>query len=493
MTSNEQYPGSDQPLDPTSDAPLAPPISAPAAPDLQPTAPIPTVTNEPTVVMPPVTEPTVVMPPVTNEPTAPLARGVGQAAPSGPPPGYPAPGGGMPGFPAPGQPGAFPPLGAPSAPTGGGYPPPGQSYPAPGQAYPPPPMGGPAPYPAPGQPYAGPPPAGAAYQFPGSGQPVAPPKKGSKVPLFIGGGVLLLIIAVIVGSFMLPNGGAFAPPGHAGTAKAAVEGYLKALAAGDASAAIDFGAAAPSETSLLTDEILQASNLRAPITGIAVEDATGSGTATVSASYQLGTESVSATYLTEKIGTEWRLVNTARDLHLFSMDGITLTLNGIEITNDSSITLFPGSYVLASANDRLQVKGGEFVVESPTDYNNPSFSVDLSDKGITDARTAAQSLLNSCVKQKKLAPTGCGFYLRLDGKAKTVKWRIKSGADAIKKATFTQNSTEPYVAKAYVYISLEASGTTTAGRRFYTTRPAYISSIQADLSGPTVAVTFNPA
>ncbi|MBU4187441.1 MAG: hypothetical protein L6256_04595 [Propionicimonas sp.] len=493
MTSSEQYPGSNQPLDPTPDAPLTPPANEPTAPDLQPTAPIPTVTNEPTVTMPPVAEPTVVMPPATNEPTAPLARGVGQATPSGPPPGYPAPGAGMPGFPAPGQPGAYPAPGAPSSAAGQSYPPPGQSYPAPGQAYPPPPMGGPIPYPAPGQPYAGPPPAGAAYQFPGSGQPVAPPKKGSKVPLFIGGGVLLLIIAVIVGSFMLPNGGAFAPPGHAGTAKAAVEGYLKALAAGDASAAIDFGATAPSETSLLTDEILQASNLRAPITGIVVEDATGSETATVSASYQLGTESVSATYLTEKIGTEWRLVNTARDLHLFSMDGMTLTLNGIEITSNSSMTLFPGSYVLASANDRLQIKGGEFVVESPTDYNNPSFSVDLSDKGITDARTAAQSLLNSCLKQNKLAPTGCGFgFTDSDFKAKTVKWKIASGADAIKKATFRVGAGDPYLSTASVYITLDASGTTTAGRRFYTIRRPFISSIRADLSGPTVAVKFNP-
>jgi hypothetical protein len=314
-------------------------------------------------------------------------------------------------------------------------------------------------------------------------------KKGSKVPLFIGLGVLVVVLIATAGVFGLRALGS-ATPGHASSAKDAVQGYLQALAAGNATAALEYGETAPSSTVLLTDEVLQSSIARAPITAISVTDAAGSSVAVVSASYQLGNTPVTATFRATLVNGEWRIADIARELQLTSVDGLSLTLNGIAIDNQSSITLFPGSYLLASDNDRIAIKGGDFTIKSTMDYTTPTLSVDLSSKGLADARTAAQQKLAACLKAAKLAPSGCGFGVRATGVAvKTVKWRVTTGSNELKNADFTLDFTKQDSANAYVVVRLGVTVHDTKGWLY--TGSATISKVSADLSGPDVAITFS--
>jgi hypothetical protein len=482
MTSNEQYPGSDQPLEPVSE-PLAP--QAPLYADTPGFPPAQTIDST-----------------GLDDPTTVKVRGIGQLnTPPSQPQTSPNPNSAPTPYPAPGQAGTQPgvPSGGwgapPSQPFAAGQPyTPGQPYPAPayatgpGAGTPGTPYPAPGGYPAPGQAFPGQAAPGAAYPFPTGGQPPATGKaKGSKVPLFIGLGVLVVVLA-LVGFFALRGLGG-STPGQASSAKAAVQGYLEALAASDASTAIDFGATAPSDTALLTDEMLKAANARAAISNISVKDGSGSTTSIVTATYSMGATSVTGSFETTKIGSQWRLKETTRDVHLFSGSEGDLTLNGLAFTSTSTLTLFPGSYVLATPNDRVTVDGGEFVIKSPMDYVSPTLTFDLSEKGKADARDATQALLDSCLKQDKLAPTGCGFGFKAGGvKVKSVRWRVTSGASAIQDASFSLVSSNSNLATAYPIIQLEVTVKDTAGRTYID--QTSITKAQVDLSGADVVAKF---
>jgi hypothetical protein len=332
------------------------------------------------------------------------------------------------------------------------------------------------------------PPSGADYMLAdamGGG-----PRKVRRTPLLIGAAVLVLaLIGGIVWAAPSLFPSMFAPARNA-TPKAAVETYLNALASADAATAIKAAVTPPTETALLTNEILAASQKRAPITKIVVKEASGSTSAVVPVTYQLGSKAVTASFPTQKIGNEWRLVTITRDVQLSGIDQVAVTLNGAPVTETQHLTLFPGSYLLASANDRLSVSGGEFLVQSPSDFANPTLSVTISDKGMADARTATQAFLNACVKKKELVPTGCGFGVSSAGvKVKSVTWQITSGAKALKTATFRTESSQPYVATVYPYIQLKANVVDSSGRRY--TGTDVITVAKADLSSPDVLVTFN--
>jgi hypothetical protein len=209
----------------------------------------------------------------------------------------------------------------------------------------------------------------------------------------------------------------------------------------------------------------------------------------VQASYQLGGKQITANFATQRVGDEWRLTTITRDLQLTGIDHMSATLNGTPMAN-THVTLFPGSYVVASTNDRLTIKGGQFVIGSPSDFATPTLNVSISSKGIADARTAAQAYLSSCIKKRELAPSGCGFGVTSAGvKVKSVTWTITSGASAFKKASFRAESTEPYVATVYPYIQLKATVIDSSGRRY--SGMASITTAKADLSGSDVVITFN--
>lgn len=336
-------------------------------------------------------EPGAVPPQGPAQPLPPAAPPTGPAQPTP----QPYPGAAQP-YPGPAQPGPTPP------------PYPGSAQPYPGQPYPSQPYGA---QPNPGQAY--PPPPGA---MPGQPPTGVPPKRSNKTILLIGAGVVAVIIVIAVIVAMLPKAGISGPSGAPEPAKSGAEaakGYLEALAAGDSAAALSYAEQVPADTSLLTDEVLAASNAVTPITDIQVVEP-ANDYSPISVSYLLGDETVSTQFYASNNSGAWKLDSVTRDLSIVDMSGIELTINGAPV-QDSRVTLFPGSYSLVPTNSLYAVDGGAFVITSPQDLTTHSMQLGLSSTGQQKLRTAAQAHLKYCLKQTSLSPKGCGFSIRANG------------------------------------------------------------------------------
>ena len=338
------------------------------------------------------------------------------------------------------------------------------------------------------------------------GQPPVPPAKKSKIPLIIGGVAGIAILAVIAATLLTPGSSTpiSAPvPGQSAsstpepaTAADAVKGYLEALARSDAAAALAYAATTPADTSMLTNEVLVASNANAPISGITVSAGTGSsGFEQISADYTLGDRQVSANFTVTKEGNLWRLDRVSQAAYLDSVipEAVALKLNGVALTS-SDPELFPGSYTVTSDSERYSVSKGSFEIDSPNDYttSTSSMKLTLSKSGQAEVRKAAQAKLASCLKAKKLAPSGCGFGTRLpSGKPRnsSIKWKVTKGANSLKTTKLNLASGDPTSVTANPSISLRVDFSSTNGNRWRGYSSIY--SMDALFSGDKVSVVFN--
>ncbi len=418
-------------------------------------------------------------------------------------------------------PGAMPPPGpAQPSPTGapgaGPAQPPSQSYPSAPQPYSAAPQPGatPPPYPGPNQPYPNQPYPGAGYPgqpygtqpnpgqaylpppgaMPGQPPSGAAPKRSNKTILLIGAAVVAVIIVIAVIVAMLPKAGITDPSGGGGipepakTGTEAVQGYLEALAAGNAAAALSYAEQEPADTSLLTDEVLAASNAVTPITEIEVAEP-ANDYSPITASYLLGDQTVSTQFYASNASGSWKLESITRDIGIADMNGIALTINGAPV-QDTRITLFPGSYSLVPTNSLYVVDGGAFVVTSPQDLTSYTMQLDISSTGQQKLRTAAQAHLKACLKQTSLAPKGCGFSIRANGTgAVKAKWSISSGKNAMKNAKFRLDLADPSRASAYTTVGLTVKGYNKSGS--YVGRGVgSIFRANGNLSANPITVTF---
>ncbi len=381
--------------------------------------------------------------------------------------------------------------------------------PCPGAAYPPQvppsqprpnqPYSGQQPYA--GQPYPGQPYPAQGYRVglgapqPPYGIPPVQPRR-SNAPLMIGVGVGALVIA-LVAVFALTRSGPdniTSPLPQAAGASSAVQGYLEALANGDAASALAYAVVPPGDDSLLTNDVLAPGLRQAPITDIEV--AAGAGTAeaqSVDANYRIGYQPVSATFAVTKIGTTWMLADVATSLNRTDLPGVALTINGVPVEDDV-IRLFPGSYTLESSDPRITLSDASFLVQSPSDYpDTTGVNASLSSEGRDAIRAAAQKKLASCLKQHSLQPKGCGFGGRLPSgnqpRTSSIRWAITKGGTAMKKIKPTLDGPAATTATADVNVAVKCNLNSTNGRRWYGS--SAISWVQARLTTDGVSVTFS--
>jgi len=317
---------------------------------------------------------------------------------------------------------------APSAP--GGYAPAAPYGSAPSAPGLPPTGMPPAPAAFPGQPY--------AAMTPGAAMP--PKKNGFMIPL-----ILILVVVLGLGAFLAywfglrDKGGGTVTPGEAKTAQNAVRGYLEALAAGHAQDALSFASKTPTDTTYLTDEVLAASNANGGgLTNIVVQPADNpkSSYAMVSASYNIGTQTVRTQYTATKNGNYYFLDNVVNDVGLYgiSMSGVDATLNGVPITTDS-VTVFPGTYNLAINNSLLTLTPTSFTVTDPMDFAG-SFTdvkVELSADAPAKFAAAAKATLDACMAEKSLQ-TSCGLWVNPPSVTTVIEssiaWTFRDGSSS---------------------------------------------------------------
>lgn len=334
------------------------------------------------------------------------------------------------------------------------------------------------------------------------GQPPGqePPQTAtSRLPLILGGmlGLMALALVALVTLRGLPT--PFQSDGptarQTDTAAHAVQGYLEALASGDATGALGYALTAPADTSLLTDEVLTMALADSPIAAIQVTG-TGAGATqqTVLASYQLGSTPVNAAYALTKSGNEWLLDSVAADIDVSYLDlgTIALVVNGVTLTTDRP-SLFPGTYTLTTASKRLAVADGSFVIESP-DSQPDLYSVGfkLTKSGRAELIKAAKATLQKCLATRDAAPKGCGFGLKAPKGVtmtwSTLRWRVSSGANALASIKPALEESDPGRATAAVRIKVRGDVSSKDGRNWYGT--SEISTVSGDLTRKTILVRF---
>ena len=160
----------------------------------------------------------------------------------------------------------------------------------------------------------------------------------------------------------------------AAKASDAVAGYLKALAAADADAAIAYSAEPLTKGGTLTDSVLAQSNKQAPLRGINVPAVDDENAATVDATYKLGKKSVSESFDVIKSGSDWKLQRVVADLNLAGVryKGVTLRINGAKVSRDV-VSVFPGSYALTTGRKTVSYGSKNTVlVRGPSDLPSTS-------------------------------------------------------------------------------------------------------------------------
>lgn len=303
-----------------------------------------------------------------------------------------------------------------------------------------------------------------------------PPKK-SKTPLIIGAAVLALVligtiigVAVVRGGGEDPvagggaggGGGASSAPAESKLPSDAVRGYLEALAAGDATAALGYATTAPSDTTFLTNEALAASLKAGPITAINVPEVNDEYAYQVAASYKIGSQAVNADFSVEKDGDVWKLREVAYDLTLTSVQNKTLPLliNGISAEADK-VAVFPGTYVFTTGLKTVDYgKANKLLVKSTSDY--PEGMADIQptitsagEKAFTDA---VEDSLDTCMKSKKVKNANCpNSFDRITGAQPdngTLKWSYDK--DALDNMDVRLDYANPAIAESNVSLRLKA-------------------------------------
>ncbi len=341
------------------------------------------------------------------------------------------------------------------------------------------------------------------------GAPVPPGpgnKRKSKTPMVLGivGGAVVLIIVVIVilantlGAGPTPAPGpnpvvTGAPVDKAATPEDAITGYFDALAQGNSQQALSYTSTQPSDTTFLTDEVLQATAKDYPITGVAVSvedsmDTFAYGTAT----YNLGDHMVSWHFNMEKFNGVWMLDQAAATVDLSEVAGdLPLKINGVAVDDPTSVTLFPGQYKLTTTNSLLTFGKKPMAVETPDDTyvgDLIDLQLALSSDGTKAIQKAAKAKLDGCLKQKSLKPSGCSYVLTNTTGHKvdtdTIKWKLHSGSDKIEKIKPKLKYDSSTIATANVDISIDFTANTTDGGRMTSILPIHIFTVTADISNP---------
>ena len=355
--------------------------------------------------------------------------------------------------------------------------------------------------------YPGQPMGGYPGQPPVAGYPpAAPPKRKSKLPLLLGiVGVIVVALVVVLAMNLGGNpitvppvgdpDNTTAPAPSSSTPEEAVQGFLDALAAGDATKALSYASDQPTDLTFLTDDVLKAMVAAHPITGISVKiEDSGSTYAYGTATYSLGGHRVSWSVDVDKFDDAWMLTDVTGTTDLTELgDSVNVSIYGVSVTNPSSVVLFPGQYDLVADNGMVSF-AEPLVVEQPRAAGNvyelkPALSADATKKIIQ----LAEAKLKDCLAQKALVPKGCGFGISDTSgytvNTSTIKWSLASRSKKMSSIKPELRYNSLTLAEDSTSFSLDFAAKTTNGRSL--TGYSSFYGVTADISDPdNIVITF---
>jgi hypothetical protein len=326
-----------------------------------------------------------------------------------------------------------------------------------------------------------------------------------KVAIIVGAGVLALILIVVTAALLLNRGsapsagetGATVPAQPTAKASDAVKGYLDALAAGQAEAALAFGKDQPTDKTLLTDAVLADSLKRAPITEINVPEVTDKYAYEVAATYKMGGQTVSKSFTVSNDGDGFRLASTTQDIDLSSVRSNTLPMliNGQKVTADE-VTVLPGSYALTTgiANISYGAKS-KVLITDPNDYPSTQPTPTLTKAGRDAFVKGAQAAMNACLKKHELAPKGCPFALTKQSDQKvnagSIRWKLIGNPWANLKPRLDYQNPATATASASMTFSFHAVGSQDGRRGTFSQKVFEYVQMEGDVTKSPVKVTFS--
>ncbi|WP_157897070.1 DUF4878 domain-containing protein [Mycobacteroides salmoniphilum] len=236
--------------------------------------------------------------------------------------------------------------------------------------------------------------------------------------LLIGGGAIAAVVLLIVVISSLSGG--TGEGGKATNAGDAVKGYLDALAAGNASRALSYGADTPGSKDFLTDEVLEQQIAVWPITNIQIleTDVTdGSDTGRVHASARFGDRTSDEQIYVKRVDGGWKVQHSSTKLK-FENSGKSKIIKiarlfGKSVEEKQQAYVFPGFIDIKSSSPNIDLvyppddallKSIAMTGETDTQYTLKS---QMSDKGKTATRSAFNSAVATCAQSRQLKPANC--------------------------------------------------------------------------------------
>lgn len=243
-----------------------------------------------------------------------------------------------------------------------------------------------------------------------AGTPEPPPTASRwRRPVVIVSAVLALAL-VVLGIVLVVQRNA--TEGRDQAIRATARGFLDAVARSDSQAALGYLEEQPLGKVLLTDDVLRASNAKAPLTDIAV---TGfqlqADAATVAVTYRLGGQDVQADLALVGDGRgAWKVDDGVSDLMVTNLEG--LTVNGAAISQTVN-PVFPGTYTAEPSLPHVILTGEPTAtIPSPA---TASATIDvtptLSEEGLQQVVAAARAAFDTCLASKVSAPPGCPWRI----------------------------------------------------------------------------------
>ncbi|PWH06546.1 hypothetical protein DEO23_06200 [Brachybacterium endophyticum] len=239
--------------------------------------------------------------------------------------------------------------------------------------------------------------------------------------------VLVVVIAIAVGLGRGGEGGGRKNASPEEQVTAIAQDYMDALAAGDPKPALELVSQQGTNGAVALDEEYYAKALeKAPVKNVSV----GTPTMTtmegeVTVEYTVGDEQASAKISANDYdddGTYEQTTGVDYDTRVpTSFEGLKPTLNGAEVEADTSVVLLPGAYEAGISNEYFDLDGAETFTFASADSDVEWPEPELNDDGQKEFRTAVQSSVDTCLKQKTLK-AGCGMGDLSD--ASTDGWKI---------------------------------------------------------------------
>lgn len=284
--------------------------------------------------------------------------------------------------------------------------------------------------------------------------------------------VVFAVVAVLIAGvawLLRPQPPASSVPST--TPQEAVAGYLNALVEADANRALEYALNRPTDTTLLTDEVLKASHKTAKLAVVNVPEVEGRTMVTVPAQVTLDGEPATINFSVSETEVGWRLGQVTSTIDPGTLPtSLETSLNGVRLTAPAHIEVFPGIYVFDQDLPQLKLEGNRVAVTAVGEDIPAGLHAVLTSAGEKAANKIAAAALKKCLAKKDPNPDGCPNSVAVDKNqkidTKSIRWNLVG--DPWKTATYTVDATDPTQIRGATTLKLRFRCTLTEGGEKYT-------------------------